>query len=137
MFQLLRYMVRIWEKHCAEHRNTATLPPVYPMIIYHGKGPWKHPLNLHALFTVQEPALLRCLPDFTPVLQDFSQLEDRDICGGVPERTVLLVLKYIFRQDLQERLPEILAQAREMLRTKTVGRLFSLCSIILRKVRVK
>jgi predicted transposase/invertase (TIGR01784 family) len=115
VFQLLRYMVRIWEKHCGEHPKAATLPPVYPMIIYHGARPWRHPVNFHSLFTVQEPALLARLPEFTPVLQDFSRLDDQDIRGGVSARTVLLILKHVFRDDLSEQLPKILAQAQEML----------------------
>lgn len=115
VFQILRYMVRIWEKYCAEHPKTATLPPVYPMIIYHGARPWRHPVNFHSLFTVREPALLARLPEFSPVLQDFSRLDDRDIRGGVSARTVLLTLKHVFRDDLSERLPDILTQAREML----------------------
>jgi predicted transposase/invertase (TIGR01784 family) len=118
VFQLLRYMVRIWEKHCGEHPKTTTLPPVYPMIIYHGARPWRYPVNFHSLFTVQEPALLAHLPEFSPVLQDFSQLDDQDIRGGVSARTVLLILKHVFRDDLPERLPEILAQAGEMLENK-------------------
>ena len=54
VFQLLRYMVRIWEKHCTEHPKEVKLPPVYPMIIYHGVRPWRHPVNFHSLFTIQE-----------------------------------------------------------------------------------
>ena len=33
VFQVLRYMVRLWEQYCAEHSRTTKLPPVYPMII--------------------------------------------------------------------------------------------------------
>ncbi len=115
VFQVLRYMVRIWEKHCAEHPKSVTLPPVYPMIIYHGARPWLHPVNFHSLFTVREQALLTRLPEFSPVLQDVSRLDDRDVRGETSARTVLLTLKHVFRDDLPERLPEILAQAREML----------------------
>ncbi|WP_446011440.1 Rpn family recombination-promoting nuclease/putative transposase, partial [Candidatus Electrothrix sp.] len=99
VFQVLRYMVRIWEEYCAAHPKATTLPPVYPMIIYHGPRPWQHPVNFHSLFTVQEPALLSRLPEFAPVLQDFSRLDDRDIRGGVSARTVLLTLKHVFRDD--------------------------------------
>jgi len=115
VFQVLRYMVRIWEQYCAEHPKATKLPPVYPVIIYHGARPWQHPVNFHSLFTVQEPALLARLPEFSPVLQDFSRLDDQDVRGGISARTVLLTLKHVFRDDLPERLPEILAQAREML----------------------
>ncbi len=115
VFQVLRYMVRIWEKYCAEHPKSVTLPPVYPMIIYHGARPWLHPVNFQSLFTVREQALLTRLPEFTPVLQDVSRLDDRDVRGETSARTVLLTLKHVFRDDLPERLPEILAQAREML----------------------
>ena len=85
------------------------------MIIHHGARPWRHPVNFHSLFTVQEPALLAHLPEFSPVLQDFSRVEDRDIRGGISARTVLLTLKHVFRDDLLEQLPEILTQAGEML----------------------
>lgn len=115
LFQLLRYIVRIWERYCAENRRNFLLPPVYPMILYHGMRPWPYPLNFHSLFKLQDQVLLRHLPEFSPVLHDVARSEDRDIAGETAARTLLLLLKYIFRPDLTERLPDLLVQARTLL----------------------
>jgi predicted transposase/invertase (TIGR01784 family) len=115
LFQLLRYMVRIWERYCAENQKESMLPPLYPMILYHGKRPWSYPLNFHSLFRVQDETLLRHLPEFSPVLHDVARNDDREISGDTAARTLLLMLKYIFRPDLTERLPDLLLQARTLL----------------------
>uniref|UniRef100_UPI004056EA6E Rpn family recombination-promoting nuclease/putative transposase n=1 Tax=Candidatus Electrothrix sp. TaxID=2170559 RepID=UPI004056EA6E len=115
LFQLLRYMVRIWELYCTENRNSSKLPLVYPMILYHGKRAWSYPLNFHSLFGVQDETLLQHLPEFSPVLHDVARSDDREIAGETAARTLLLMLKYIFRPDLTERLPDLLVQARTLL----------------------
>jgi predicted transposase/invertase (TIGR01784 family) len=116
LFQLLRYMVRIWERHCSENRKAAFLPPVCPVILYHGRKPWPFSLNFHSLISAQEPLLLRHLPDFAPVLHDVTRLADEEITGGAAAGTLLLLLKHIFSPDLAERLPDILLRARALLR---------------------
>ncbi|MDU9049366.1 MAG: Rpn family recombination-promoting nuclease/putative transposase [Candidatus Electrothrix sp. Rat3] len=115
LFQLLRYMVRIWERHCMENRKNTMLPTVYPMILYHGGRPWPYPLNFQSLFSVQDQTVLRHLPEFSPVLHDVARSDDQEITGETAARTLLLVLKYIFRPDLAERLPDLLVQAQTLL----------------------
>jgi predicted transposase/invertase (TIGR01784 family) len=115
LFQLLRYMVRIWERHFAENPKSKALPPVYPMILYHGRRPWPYSLNFHSLFNVRDETLLRHLPEFSPVLHDVARSDDREIAGETAARTLLLMLKYIFRPDLTERLPDLLLEARTLL----------------------
>lgn len=39
--QLLKNMARIWETHLEHHKGTKKLPPIIPMLIYHGEQPWK------------------------------------------------------------------------------------------------
>lgn len=60
--------------------------------------------------------MLRHVPDFTPILHDVARLEDKEIIGGTAAGTLLLLLKHIFSPDLAERLPDILLQARALLR---------------------
>lgn len=115
LFQLLRYMVRIWERYCAENRKDAALPPVYPLILYHGRKPWPYPVNFHSLFSIDDAVLLRHVPEFSPVLHDVARLEDDEITGEAAAGTLLLLLKYIFRPDLAERLPALLVRARTLL----------------------
>jgi predicted transposase/invertase (TIGR01784 family) len=115
LFQLLRYMVRIWERYYAENPKSKTLPLLYPMILYHGVRPWPYPLNFHSIFSIQDQVLLQHLPEFSPVLHDVARSDDQEISGETAARTLLLLLKYIFRPDLAERLPDLLVQAQTLL----------------------
>jgi predicted transposase/invertase (TIGR01784 family) len=45
-FQLLRYIVRIWEQR---QRSGQTLCPVFPLVIYHGQEAWSAPVSLEEL----------------------------------------------------------------------------------------
>ena len=46
-FQLLRYMVRIWEHSLSEGES---LSPILPLVIYHGRAKWSISLNFSVLF---------------------------------------------------------------------------------------
>ena len=50
-FQVLRYMVRIWEHHW---REQGSLWPILPVVVYHGEMPWPVERNLQALFHLPE-----------------------------------------------------------------------------------
>ncbi|MBW7857574.1 MAG: Rpn family recombination-promoting nuclease/putative transposase [Leptonema sp. (in: Bacteria)] len=40
-FQLLRYLVRIWEKYLIENKNSKKLPVILPILFYHGENHWE------------------------------------------------------------------------------------------------
>lgn len=102
-FQLLRYMVRIWEQSL---KQGAALSPILPVVVYHGQAAWKIPLDLRGLFGL--PGELEpFLPDYGYWLCDLSRYSDEDIKGVVTLRVAMLLLKYIFREDLRQRLPDI------------------------------
>ncbi|NCD42678.1 MAG: hypothetical protein EOL88_11360, partial [Bacteroidia bacterium] len=46
VFQVLRYMVRIWE---ARHKEEGFIP-ILPIIFYHGENVWTSPCSFHELF---------------------------------------------------------------------------------------
>ena len=60
------------------------------------------------------PALRDCIPACIYYLIDLSRYRDEELQGAVMLHTALLTLKYIFRDDLRERLPEILGLLREL-----------------------
>ncbi|RIK24795.1 MAG: transposase, partial [Chloroflexi bacterium] len=69
-FQLLRYLVRIWERELREEKP-ALLTLIFPLLVYHGEEPWNAPTNFAAL--VDAPEEWRAYtPDFTYALQDLS-----------------------------------------------------------------
>jgi predicted transposase/invertase (TIGR01784 family) len=114
-FQLLRYMVRIWEQSLKQQVH---LLPIIPLVIYHGQQRWRVALEFAALFDL--PELVRpFVPDYRYWLCDLSQYQDEEIRGEVILRVSLLLLKYIFRPELRERLGDILGLLNQLLEQQT------------------
>jgi predicted transposase/invertase (TIGR01784 family) len=115
--QLLRYMVRIWNAAMRLPR-TKSLPPIIPVVLYHGDSRWNIAPNFGALVAAAEELRLY-IPEFRYELVDLSAYLDDDIKGAVMARVGLLILKHIFDPDLAQRLPDILALLRVLTSQKT------------------
>ncbi len=118
-FQLLKYMVRVWELYLKQHKKAKTLPVIIPVAIYHGKKEWEADTTFISLFDAPEYAK-KFIPDFNYNLHDISHLPDEEIKGSVLLRILLTTLKYIFMPDLRHKLPGILELFLE-LGSKTRG----------------
>jgi len=116
--QLLRYLVRIWELHRKQHPKQP-LPPVLPLVLYHGTQRWQTPDNFRALFGEMDTALSAYVPEFRHELCDLSLPEPAAIKGAVLSRLVLLALKHIFDPSPKQALAEILPLARDILDKET------------------
>lgn len=80
-FQLLRYLVRIWER--ALHEKVKQLPPVLPLVVYHGRGQWRIATDFGELFNGPE-ALRPYWPTFRYEVQDlgtYSKLVESEEWG--------------------------------------------------------
>ena len=132
-FQILRYIMRMWEQEFAEiqaaHKaakgaqpnpgrlpRIQTLTPILPLLVYHGKDEWKVSLRFARHLTgMQDPesplakALAPYVPDFEPHFINLTALPDEEIQGEVITRLFVLVLKHIFEQGWGDHLNEILA----------------------------
>jgi hypothetical protein len=81
-YQLLRYMVRIWERYRRDHHGATTLPPIVPLVVHHSETGWTRSTSLHAVFgSVLEdiPELRRLVPNFEFLLDDVSHSSDADL----------------------------------------------------------
>lgn len=112
-FHILRYMVKIWEK-----KNDPGFPVIIPLVLYHGETRWRVGLNFRDLFDFPEE-IASFIPDFQYLLWDASGYSDEEIKGSVVLRVALLILKYIFREDLREHLPGILRLLRNLSEKRT------------------
>ncbi|MEW5801736.1 MAG: Rpn family recombination-promoting nuclease/putative transposase [bacterium] len=63
------------------------------------------------------------IPAFEYLIWDASTVPDQEIKGRVMLRAALLALKYIFRKDLREHLPEIFGLLRDLTGEK-IGSVF-------------
>ena len=95
-FQLLRYIVRIWEHVLKQHQpgKPAGLPPIVPMVVYHGKMGWRLDTRLRGLVNAPD-ALSPYIPDFRYVVYDFSVESQIEIMGSLPLQIVLRMLRYV------------------------------------------
>jgi len=111
--QVLRYIVEIWESPLAQIEGKTVLPPVIPIVVYHGDQPWPYGQSLHAILSL--PAeLAPYVPEFRYELCDLAGLADADIKGAVLLRVALLVMKHIADPRLAEQLPEIFGLLRTL-----------------------
>ena len=110
-WQLLRYMVRIWEAKWREERRLA---PIVPVVVYHGERRWHTPTDFAALFDA--PQEVRAyVPDFRYLLYDLTVFEDAELRADVMLGAGLLLMKYIQRPELRERLENIVGLIAEMM----------------------
>ncbi len=108
-FQLLRYLVRIWEMLLAA--GAKELPPIYPVVFYHGRARWNAAPNFRALVAIDEDSpLLKHVPEFEYHLVDLAALDEDALQGAPYLRAGLLLFRHIFNRELKRRLPDIFQQ---------------------------
>lgn len=114
-FQLLRYLVRVWEHVLRQYDR---LVPIAPVVMYHGQWPWQVEPGFRWLVRASEP-FQPYVPEFAYHLCDLSQFSDDEIRGEVTLRATLLVIKYIMHEDFRPHLAEALSLLRDLARQRT------------------
>ncbi|MCW1970541.1 MAG: Rpn family recombination-promoting nuclease/putative transposase [Anaerolineae bacterium] len=108
-FQLLRYMVQIWQQQV---RDKAThLTPIVPMVLYHGEQAWRVPVQFGALFG-HLGTNIGFVPQFDYWLTDLSALSEDQIHGNIITRVGLLGMKFSRNADLSAALVRIVGLLR-------------------------
>ncbi|MBF0153983.1 MAG: Rpn family recombination-promoting nuclease/putative transposase [Magnetococcales bacterium] len=99
-FQFYRYVSRILEQWGRENPGWEKLPPVIPVVVYHGATQWTISDELHALMAGID-ALRPYLPNFHFVIVDLGEIDDGALSNDPRLRAGLLALKYVFRKGEQ------------------------------------
>ena len=117
-FQLLGYMLRIWELQIKQNEE---LTPIIPIIFYHGKKKWNNK-EFHKYFGEFDNEIRSFIPKFDYELIDtstFSDKELRDHFNNIELQVGLLVMKNIFNeQKMLEQIGCLSDQINELLQTK-------------------
>ncbi|WP_295445261.1 Rpn family recombination-promoting nuclease/putative transposase [uncultured Thiodictyon sp.] len=108
LLQLLRYIAAEGQEYRKQHPHARRLPPIYPLVIYHGERHWRAPRSFHELVAPLPSALAPFVPQFTYALHDISARTDAEIKGDVLTRLVQLAMRWIFSKEPVERLNELL-----------------------------
>jgi len=108
LLQLLRYMVASGELYRDQHPQAKTLPPIYPLVLYHGAGSWRAPVRFQDLTSPLPEELKPYVPQFEYALHDISARSSTAIKGEVLTRLVQLALRHIYSDQPLERIRELL-----------------------------
>ena len=113
-FQVLRYMVKIWELVLKQGQFHTRLPIIVPLVIYHGRSPWNIDTGFKHLFHVPDGYFEAYVPDFEYLLYDISHFTDEEIKGAVILKASLLTMKYVFRPELGKQLEKIFGLFKDL-----------------------
>jgi predicted transposase/invertase (TIGR01784 family) len=114
--QLLEYIVQIMKE--AVKQGEKKLPPVIPLVVYHGRQEWRISQDFADLFEGPE-ALRPYWPAFHYELLDLVRYDDADIRGMALTQVGLLLLKYIYDPDLFEQVPSIFSLFKDLMKVQT------------------
>jgi hypothetical protein len=103
-FQLLRYIVRIWEQRL---RNGQSLCPIFPLVVYHGQEAWSASASLEELIGGPRNLFEYGVRLAYPVL-DIGRIPDESLAGEPFLQSILGLLKYGRSRDFQDKLEFLL-----------------------------
>ena len=108
--QLLRYVLRMLTDWYDQNKRQLPLPPVLPLLAYHGPRGWTFSCEFTDLFGVVPEPLRPYLPAFRHAMVDLTQIDDGALSVELRLRALLKALKYSRRPDLRECLDLVLAE---------------------------
>jgi predicted transposase/invertase (TIGR01784 family) len=119
LLQLLRYIVASGELYRDQNPKAKRLPPIYPLVLYHGQKQWRAPARFHDLIDPLPEALKPFVPQFGYALHDISARSSTEIKGSVLSRLIQLALRHIYSDQPHERFQELLALIAKVSRDAT------------------
>lgn len=118
-FQLLKYMIEIWEAKI-KNEKTDELPVIIPLVIYHGKDKWNIKNTLVDMIKGYDKlpqGMQKYIPNYEYLIYDISRYTDEDIKGELKLRILLTIFRDIFTKDdkvLQETVLRSIEYLREL-----------------------
>ena len=108
--QLLGYQLRIWDRHAkGQGGSFRTLPPIVPLVFYHGRESWTVPRSLFEMIDAPE-SLQPFVRSLGYVLHDLGQIELGHLSSDEGLMAGLAALKFVIELNVpQEVLYHILA----------------------------
>ena len=91
--QLAGYMLRIWTSHASTKASKLkSLPPIVPMVFYHGASTWNYPTGIQDMIAGEEDAL-KYLPGSDFILRHIRQMSREDLSSDGPARATFMALR--------------------------------------------
>jgi len=117
--QMLGYISDIWKLYHKQTKNKK-LPPILPILIYHGEREWNYGSRLSDLVQPVPAIISEYMADYKYLIYDFSRYSDAEIKGQIKLKLFLNLIAHIFDDDFDEGLRKILPLLIK-LKEKTTG----------------
>ena len=104
-FQLLRYMVNIWQKD-VDNKKVKKLTPIIPYVFYHGKKKWDIKLEFKDIVK-QIPGESQYIPNFKYILTDISKYDDTEITGTPEIKVMNTLMKHLYDKNIYKVLENV------------------------------
>ncbi len=110
--QLLDYTVRIWDRYAGNRADRLRrLPPVIPLVIYHGRAPWTVPLSIFDMIADTDE-LRPFIRSMQYEVGDLGRIETDQLSANGTLRAGLAALKFAFSRISRAELQQLLAALR-------------------------
>ena len=116
IFQLLRYMIEIWESKMKK-QNSGELPVIIPLVIYHDKGEWKIKTKLSDMIEGYDQLpeeVKRYIPDYEYLIYDLTKYNDEDIKLESVTRIIIKIMRDV-RYASKEKVVDIITEGFTLL----------------------
>ncbi len=135
IFQLLRYMVRIWQRELedAKYRSGFRLPAIVPLVLHHGRTRFRAPVDFGEL-VASIPGIDAFVPRYRCLLIDLMSIASEEL-PATDDRlhAVLGVMRSIFGDEIDAALHDATTRlAAVMDRPETKDTLAAIMSYVLR-----
>ena len=105
--QILKYMVNIWQREIEGGTARDRLPPIVPLVFFHGGGRWTAARSVMDMIDAPE-ALAPLLRDFAYVLHDLGEIEPLRLSATPELRAGLLALRVVHFEEVPGELLDLI-----------------------------
>jgi len=116
IFQLLRYMIEIWESKMKK-QNSNELPVIIPLVIYHDKGEWRIKTKLSDMIEGYDQLpeeVKRYIPDYEYLIYDLTKYNDEDIKLESVTKIIIKIMRDV-RYASKEKVVDIITEGFTLL----------------------
>ena len=97
--QILKYMVNIWQREIEGGTARDRLPPIVPLVFFHGRGRWTAARSVIEMIDAPEE-IAPLLRDFAYVLHDLGEIEPLRLSAMPDVRAGLLALRAVHFEEV-------------------------------------
>ena len=107
--QLIRYVLEIWGQELDKGAvSEGGLPPVFPVVFFHGREPWTVPCSVQDMIRAPEGLehLARSFGAYT--VHDLGRIAPRELSRSAEVRAALLALVHAYRKNVSDAATDLL-----------------------------